>query len=135
MNMPTVSNTALTLTTVNSDTTITVDFDTEFNEVERNLRGLGVTYHPHIDVIGVDGATRNVLIADAFPHTNFGAVTAGVGPQTISRSMSITIPRSSLQEDTGGDEDEISCDIRIHTVGLPATFTADVASPTRVLLG
>jgi len=43
--MPTVSNTQLTLTTVNSDTTITVDFDTEFNEVERNLRDLGVTYH------------------------------------------------------------------------------------------
>lgn len=133
--MPTVSNTALTLTTVNSDTTITVEFDTEFNEVERNLRDLGVTYHPHIDVIGVDGATRNMLIADAFPHTNFGNVTAGSGPQTVSRSMSITVARNSLQEDLGADADEISCDIRIHSVGLPPTFTENVASPLRTLLG
>ena len=80
--MPTVSSTQLTLTTVNSDTTITVDFDTEFNEVERNLRDLGVTYHPHIDVVGVDGVNRNVLMLDAFPHTGFGAVAPGAGPQT-----------------------------------------------------
>jgi hypothetical protein len=133
--MPTVSNTALTLTTVNSDTTITLDFDAEFNEVERNLRDLGVTYHAHIDVVGVDGATRTVLLPDAFPHTNFGAVAPGTGPQTISRSMSITVPRADLQEDSGGDEDEISCDIRIHSVGLPPTFTENVASPQRILLG
>jgi hypothetical protein len=134
--MPIVSNTALTLTTVNSDTTITVDFDTEFNEVERNLRDLGVTYHPHIDVVGVDGVNRNVLMLDAFPHTSFGAVTAGSGPQVISRSMSITVPRSDLQEDVAaGDADEISCDIRIHTVGMPPTFTENVASPLRILVG
>lgn len=133
--MPTVSNAALTLSTTNSDTTITLDFDAEFNEVERNLRSLGVTYHPHIDVVGVDGVTRTVLLRDAFPHSNFGAVTPGTGPQTISRSMSITVPRSDLQEDSGGDEDEISCDIRIHSDGLPPPFTENVASPQQTLLG
>jgi hypothetical protein len=132
--MPTVTNTALTLTTVNTNTTVTVDFDTEFSDVERNLTTLGVRYHPHIDIVGVDGANTSVLSADAFPHTNF-AVTAGNSPQTISRSMSVTVPRSLLQEDGGGDEDEIICNIRIHSVGLPETFTADVPSPQRVLLG
>jgi hypothetical protein len=132
--MPTVSNTALTLTTVNQNTTITVDFDTEFNEVERNLSSLGVKYHPHIDVVGVDGANQVVLLQDAFPHSNF-AVTVGATPQTISRSMSITVSRASLQEDAGGDEDEILCNIRIHSDGLPETMTPDVASPQRVLLG
>ena len=132
--MPTVTNTALTLTTVNSNTTVTVDFDTEFSEVERNLTGLGVRYHPHIDIVGVDGATQTVLSADAFPHSNF-AVTVGTTPQTISRSMSVTVPRATLQEDSGGDEDEILCNIRIHSDGLPVPFTENVASPQRVLLG
>jgi len=73
---------------------------------------------------------------DAFPHTGFGAVAPGAGPQTISRSMSITVPRSDLQEDSAcGDTDEISCDIRIHSVGLPPTFTENVASPFRNLVG
>jgi hypothetical protein len=49
--------------------------------------------------------------------------------------MSVTIPRATLQEDSGGDEDEIICNIRIHSVGLPETFTENVASPQRILLG
>jgi hypothetical protein len=132
--MPTVSNTTLTLTTVGANTTLDVTFDTEFNEVERNLVPLGLIYHVHGDVVGVDGSTETVLLQDAFPHKVI-PVTPGSTPQLLSTSVSLTVPRADLQEDTGGDEDEIRCNIRIHSVGLPPTFTENVPTPLKVLLG
>ena len=82
--MPTVTNQNLTLTTVNNtSTTLTVTFDVEFNEVDRNLVSLGVDWHPHIDIIGYDGASGEAeLMRDAFPHTTLG-VTVGNGTQTL----------------------------------------------------
>ena len=134
--MPTVSNPNLTLTTVNNtSTTLTVTFDVEFNEVERNLVSLGVDWHPHIDIIGYDGASGETeLMKDAFPHTRLG-VTVGSGTQTLRGvPYSATVPRASLQEDTNGD-DEIKCAIRMHAGGLPEVFAAPVATADRTLAG
>ncbi len=67
----------------NTTTTLTVTFDAEFNEVERNLVSLGVDWHPHIDIIGYDGASGETeLMRDAFPHTRLG-VTVGNSSQTL----------------------------------------------------
>ena len=134
--MPTVSNQNLTLTTVNnSTTTLTVTFDIEFNEVERNLVSLGVDWHPHIDIIGYDGASGETeLMRDAFPHTSLD-VTAGRGNQSLSSGpYTKTVPRSALQEDTNGD-DEIKCNIRMHAGGLPEVFSPPVATSDRTLAG
>lgn len=134
--MPTVSNPNLTLTTVNNtSTTLTVTFDVEFNEVDRNLVSLGVDWHPHIDIFGYDGASGETeLMKDAFPHTRLG-VTAGNGPQTLRAvPYSATVPRASLQEDTNGD-DEIKCYIRMHAGGLPEVFAAPVGTADRTLAG
>jgi hypothetical protein len=134
--MPTVSNQNLTLTTENnSETTLTVTFDIEFNEVERNLVSLGVDWHPHIDIIGYDGPSGEAeLFRDAFPHTRL-AVTAGSGSQTLrNKSYSTTKLRSELQEDTNGD-DEIKCNIRMHAGGLPEVFAEPVATSDKTLAG
>ena len=140
--MPTVQNPTLTLTTVNQNTTISVSFDTVFSEFERQLHGLGMTFHPHVDVIGVDPAgstTGTVLsLSQSFPKNNYN-VTAGSGDQTIPRTMAITVGRAELQEDptVGGvaDDDEIRCKIRIHSVGLPPDFTEDEFTPQQILIG
>jgi hypothetical protein len=134
--MPTVSNPNLTLTTVNNtSTTLTVTFDVEFNEVERNLVTFGVDWHPHIDIIGYDGPSGETeLIRDAFPHNRL-AVTVGSGNQTLRGvPYSTTVSRASLQEDTNGD-DEIKCNIRMHAGGLPEVFAEPVATPDKTLAG
>ena len=134
--MPTITNQNLTLNTQNNtDTTLTVTFDVEFNEVERNLVSLGVDWHPHIDIIGYDGPSGETeLFRDAFPHTRI-PVTPGSGSQTLrDRTYTATKSRSELQEDTSGD-DEIKCNIRMHAGGLPEVFAPAVATADRTLAG
>ena len=134
--MPTVENPTLTLTTVNDATKVTVTFNAVFTAFERQLAGLGMTFHQHIDVIGIDppgSFTGSVMIE--FPMTGF-AVTVGSGSQTIFRNAEMTTHRGTFQEDNqSGDADEIRCKIRIHSVGLPLVFSPDVFTDQKILLG
>jgi hypothetical protein len=128
--MPTVTNPNLTLTTVNNaSTTIRVTYRVEFSQFERSLAGLGLQYHDHLDMFGLDGAVNTLLLEEPLP--NFGthtiAVTAGSGTQIFNIDRSITVARSLLQEDPAvGDSDEIRCKIRIHSDGFPPEFTPDI---------
>jgi hypothetical protein len=128
--MPTISNATLTLTTVNNDVTVDVTFDAVFTRFERNLADLGMTFDRHVDIIGVDPTSTTVLTS--FTPTNL-PVTAGNGSQTIPVALSVTKPRSFFQEDT--DNDEIGCNIRIHSQGFPPVFTDDFFTVQRVLVG
>src|SRR5262245_25928751 len=132
--MPTINATTLTLTTVNQDTTITVTYNAVFNTLERNLVGMGMSFHSHEDVEGVDGGVGTLITS--MPTFVF-PVTVGVGSQVIARSVSKTVTRASLQEDpAAGDNDEIRCKIRIHASPvLPPEFTPDVFTPQQILLG
>lgn len=134
--MSSITGANLTLTTVDQNVTINVKFNAVFTPFERQLHGLGMTSHQHIDVLGIDpaGSTTGTVLT-TFPLTNF-AVTAGAGTQTIPRNESKTVTRGSLQEDTGlGDNDEIRCKIRIHSIGLPPAFSPDVFTDQEVLVG
>ena len=135
--MPTVSNTTLTLTTVNTDTTIDVTYDATYTEFEQQLAGLGMTFSEVIDVMGVDvnilGKTIDTVLA-TFP-TRSHDVKVG-GPTVIQRSRTRSFTRASLQEDPkAGDDDEIRCRIRINSVGLPPEFTPDAFTVQQPLLG
>jgi hypothetical protein len=138
--MPTVTNPVLTLTTIGANTTIGVTYDANYSAFEAALAGLGMTFHAHIDVQGMDPAgslTGTTIIS--FPNDPH-PVTAGAGAQVLPRSPTpITVARFLLQEDrtVGGvaDDDEIRAKIRIHSVGLPDEFTADVFTPQQILLG
>ena len=55
--MPTVENALLTLKTVDDKVTIIVDFDSRFTPFERQLAALGMSYHSHVDVVGIDNGT------------------------------------------------------------------------------
>ena len=134
--MPSVNSAALTLTTVGQNVTINVTYHAVFTAFERQLAGLGMDFHEHIDVFGMDpaGSLTGTLIT-SFPLTNL-AVTVGAGSQTIPRNVSKTVTRASLQEDPGlGDADEIRCKVRIHSVGVPPEFTSDIWTDQEVLLG
>jgi hypothetical protein len=138
--MPTVTNPILILTTVGALTTVNVTYNATYTAFERQLAGLGMTFHAHIDVQGMDpvgsltGTTIISLPNDPHP------VTVGAGSQVLARSVSLPpLPRALFQEDptVGGviDNDEIRAKIRIHSVGLPDEFTPDVFTPEQVLLG
>jgi hypothetical protein len=134
--MPTVNGANLTLTTVGQNVTVTVTFNAVFTEFDRNLAGMGMKLHEHIDIIGMDppGSLTGTLIR-TFPLTPF-AVTAGAGSQTIARNVSLVVTRASLQEDAGvGDNDEIRCKIRIHASNFPPEFTPDIFTDQEILLG
>ncbi|MEO5823304.1 MAG: hypothetical protein ABIT71_22595 [Vicinamibacteraceae bacterium] len=128
--MPTITNATLNLTTVNDNVTADVTFNAVFTRFERNLADLGMTFDRHVDIIAVDGTSTTVLTS--FDPTNL-PVTAGAGSLTIPVSLSVTKPRSFFQEDT--DNDEIGCNIRIHSQGFPPVFTPDFFTIQRVLVG
>ena len=139
--MPIVLNPTLTLTTVNSNTKIRVTFTARFNPFDRQLAALGLIFHPHITVLGIDppGGTAGTDLFPTdpplFPHTKF-TVTAGNIDQDVPYDVEKTVLRSALQEDSAaGDNDEIRCKLRIHAANFPPEFTADEFTPQQVLVG
>jgi hypothetical protein len=133
--MPTINGTTLTLTTVNNDVTIRVQYNAVFSELERFLAANGLTFAESIQVIGQDPGTVNDQTLQSFPKPIGGIpVPAGAGSVTVPRDRSILVSRGSLQEDPAvGDADEINCSIEITPDGFPVPITA--FTPQQTLLG
>jgi hypothetical protein len=132
--MPTINTPSLTHTIVGVNVTLTVTYNAVFTAFERQLAGLGMTFHEHLDVFGIDppGSLTGTQLA-TFPLATL-AVTAGAGPQTIARSAQMVMTRAALDEDPAfGNPDEISVKIRIHSIGLPPPFTPDIFTNEEVL--
>ena len=134
--MPTVSNINLILTTTGSNVEVRVDYDVTFTKFERQLVTLGLSYDTHVTIHDFDGGSGpGAEIFEFYPGRNVLAVTAGNGDQVLHESESRTVSRASLQVDTGGDEDELKANIRVHANGWLEEFTADAISAQKILLG
>jgi hypothetical protein len=134
-NVSTVENANLTLKTIDDTVTIIVDFDGRFSPFERELAALGMTYHSHVDVVGVDNGTDIGPAIVSFDHEPF-EVTKGSGDQVIHQTLKLKVDRSTLQEDPdAGNADELKAKIRIHAPQTPVAFTDDVFTDQEVLLG
>ena len=134
--MPTVSNVNLTLTTVDANVTIRVNYDVEFNKFERQLTGLGLSYDTHVTIHDYDGGdTPGAQVLDFYPNRNVLAVTVGNGSQVLHESESRTVSRASLQVDPVGNDDELKAAVRVHANQWLDTFTEDVVSDQEILLG
>ena len=130
--MPTVNSATLTLTTRDQTVEVEVEYEVSITSFERQLCELGMGIHSHVDLLGVDAGGHTVLTT--FPRDEL-SVTANT-PQPMTRKLSMGLPRSALQEDTGlGDADEISVNVRLHSYGIPPELTPDFFSPQKVLLG
>lgn len=115
--------------------TVNVRYDATFTPFERQLAGLGLNYHSHVTLHGIDGATVGAAIPEAdFPHQNF-AVTVGNTDQIFHQEETETVARVFLQEDAGADTDEFKCKIRLHSQLIPPEFTPDVFTDQEVMLG
>ncbi len=133
--MPSTSDRNLTLTTQDSNVTVKVKYNAKFTTFERRLAGLGMVFRERINVLGLDpdnGTTGDLL--ERFPIETI-PVTDGNGTQVLARNRSITVPRSTLQEDPGlGDTDAIRCRIEIVALGLPPAITEEFTD-VETLLG
>jgi hypothetical protein len=136
-NMPTVENPNLTLKTVDDTVTVIVDFDARFTHFERQLHDLGLRYHAHADVVGVDNGTDIGPTIVSFPFEQFDEIdTASSGDQVIHKTLRLPVDRSTLQEDPdAGNADELEVKLRIHAPEAPVVFTDDVFTDQEVLLG
>lgn len=134
--MPTINNPILTLTETNGKVDVSVRYDVTFSGVERQLKPLGLDYHTHVSVHGMDGTTVGPALPDVdFPRHSFDAeLTVGNDEQTLRGVVEgpIHVPRFRLQEDPAGDPDELVCLVRVHSP-LPPLFSDDVFTPQRVL--
>jgi len=132
--MVSVTNANLILTLDSaSSVDIVVDYDAVFNEFERNLAGLGMTFRERIHVFGDDPANDDDLAPDVvFADQNI-PVTAGAGSVTVHRHRVLNnVPRSKLQEDAlPADDDELYCNIQISPANLPGLVSGN--TPTRIL--
>ncbi|MET0693617.1 MAG: hypothetical protein ABWX96_01325 [Propionibacteriaceae bacterium] len=131
--MPTVSDVNLSLTTVGNSVTIEVDYDVSFTQFDRNLADLGLTYDSHIIIRDFDGGDSpgSVILEfprDALPVTN-------TTQQLPNRRQALTVARSVLQGDGGGDPDEIKATVLIHANQWLDEYTEEVASEQQILLG
>ena len=91
--MATINSAALALITVDDTVTVSVPFNAGFTAFERQLAGLGMKFHRHLDVVGIDPAgslTGNVITS--FPLVDF-PVTVGAGTQTIPMWILTAIQR------------------------------------------
>jgi hypothetical protein len=136
--MPSVTDANLTLTESEGTVTIRVRFNAHFTPFERQLADMGMEFHSHTTVHGMDPGGDSLTgaeIEEAHFQTFHFAVTPGTVEQVIFSDHSIEVDRSVLQEDTAGERDEIRCKIRIHSVGLPPEFSLDEFTDQETLLG
>jgi len=134
--MPTVSNVSLTLTTVNTQVTISVTYDVEFTTFERKLTDLGLSYDTHVTIHDFDGGdTPGAEILDFHPGRYVLPVTSGTGTRTWSGDEVRTVSRTFLQVDPVGNDDELKAVVRVHANQWLDRYTEDVVSDQKILLG
>jgi hypothetical protein len=130
--MPSITNQTMTVQLAGTNVTIAVTYNANFSAFDRFLAQGGLRFRERIRVIGEDPGTATDMILHTFPLQNI-PVTSGTTPLTVPRSRSLTVPRASLQEDVGSDDDEIDCRIEIIPLDLPVVATATTAQ--QVLAG
>jgi hypothetical protein len=133
--MPTVTNPNLTLTTSEGQVTVRVRYDATFTPFERKLAELGLTYHSHITVHGIDDTVVGPsIVAVDFPTRHF-PITPGSSDLVLPRDESETVGRGVLQEDPGAATDELKAKIYIHADNFPLERTEDTFTDEEILLG
>ena len=131
--MPTIENARLTLTERDGQVRMRVEYDARFTPFERQLVALGLTYHTHVTVHGIDpGPLTPALPGAEFPRHTLD-VTVGEDEQLLRNELEThQVPRSELQEDPTGEPDELTCNVRIHSA-IPPQFTEDVFTEQEIL--
>ena len=138
--MPTVTNQRLTLTESNGQVRIRVRADVTFSAFERQLAGLGQSWHPHITIHDFDGSNGDPgaqvleFLTDAGDRlASFDVPVGPGGSETLPLDERKTVDREELKVDAENDDDELKAVIRIHTNDAQVEFTPDAVTEDSVL--
>ncbi len=116
--------------------TVSVTYNAVFTPFERQLAGLGMNFHEHLDVFGMDppGSLTGTFIASVPPDP-----VRGHGgrrrSQTIPRCTQMVMSRTSLQEDPGRRRGRDPGQDPHPLRRAPAAFTPDTFTDEEILLG
>lgn len=127
-----LSNAGLDATLSGANVTLTVRYRVLVDPIDRHFAMNGVRYTERVRVLGVDagaGIPDQIVATRFFNDINddiangsgeFINSSAGVSVQALTRERSITLSRAALNEDPAvGDNDEIRCEISIHSTTFP----------------
>jgi hypothetical protein len=135
--MPTVSTPNLTVIEDGVLVVIQVSYTATFNHFDRQLSGLGKTWHSHVTVHDFDGGDdigRQILDFGAPDDREGFAVTVGTNDQLISKTEQITvIDRSVLVLDSDG-RNELKAQVRLHSPETVVEFTPGAISDQEIIV-
>jgi hypothetical protein len=128
MTVATVSTPNLTLIEDGPLVVIQVSYTATFNRFDRQLAGLGKTWHSHVTVHDYDGGDdigRQIIDFDDREHF---AVSVGTTNQEIEKTEQITVvDRSVLLVDLDG-ANELKAQVRLHSPETVVEFTPGAIS-------
>jgi hypothetical protein len=136
--MPTVStpNLTLTETTFGGGVAVLVEvsYTATFHRFDRQLSGLGKTWHSHVTLHDYDGGDIGEEILDlATPTSREGfAVTVGTTDQRIAKTESIVVLNRSLLAVDADGVNELKAQVRLHSPETVVEFTPAVVSDQEV---
>lgn len=131
--MPTIENPRLTLTEQDGRVRMRVTYNARFTPFERQLVGLGMSYHTHINVHGSDtGPLPPSLPGAEFPRHTLDVTVGDTEQLIVDEVETHSVSRGTLQEDPVGDPDELICNVRVHSA-IPPEFTADAFTDQEIL--
>lgn len=136
--MPTVSTPNLTLIEDGVlGVLVQVSYTATFNRFDRQLSGLGKTWHSHVtlhDFDGGDDIGRQILDFGAPNNREGFAVTVGTTDQLIAKTERMTVlNRGLLLVDSDG-RNELKAQVRLHSEETVVEFTTGAISDQEVFI-
>lgn len=135
--MPTLSTPTLTLTEVGGGLGVLVQvrYTATFHPFDRQLSGLGKTWHSHVTLHDFDGGDELgavVLDFGAPDDRERFAVTVGTTDQAITKTEQVTVlNRAVLLVDADG-VNELKAQVRLHSPETVVEFTPGAVSAQQV---
>lgn len=133
--MPTVSTPNLTVVDVDLGVLIQVSYTVTFNRFDRQLSGLGKTWHSHStlhDFDGGDDIGRQILDFRNPDDREGFAVTVGTTNEMISKTEQITVLNRSLLVVDSDGRNELKAQVRLHSPETVVEFTPSAISDQEV---
>lgn len=129
--MPTISTPTLSLTDVGPGVVVQVRYTATFSRFDRQLAGLGKTWHSHVTIHDFDGGgdLGDVILDFGAPDDRERfAVTVGNSDQVFPMTEQLTvIDQSILVVDPDG-VNELKAQVRLHSPQTVEEFTAGAVS-------
>lgn len=129
--MPTISTPTLTLTDVGPGVVVQVRYTATFSRFDRQLAGLGKTWHSHVTIHDFDGGGElgDVILDFGAPDDRERfAVTVGNSDQAFTKTEQVTVINQGILAVDADGVNELKAQVRLHSPQTVEEFTEGVVS-------